>query len=56
MEEELKKDIVDGKIVDWRKLSIDELKKMKVQLKQKEQNILRKIDEELNKDEDEISL
>lgn len=49
MSEELRKDIVDGKIVDWQKLEVSELEKMKEKLQAKEKEILAKIDEELEK-------
>lgn len=49
MSEELRKDIVDGKIVDWQKLEVSELEKMKEKLQEKEKEILAKIDEELEK-------
>lgn len=50
---ELKKDIVDGKIIDWSKLSKEELLALKEQFKNKEKEILRKIDEELSADDGE---
>lgn len=30
MESDLKKDIIDGRIIDWSKLSTEELKRMKI--------------------------
>ena len=50
MSEELKKDIIDGKIIDWNNLSDEELKKMKKQYEQKEKEILAKINKELEDD------
>ena len=47
MREELKRDIIDGRIIDWNKLSIDELKKMKKEYEEKEKMLLKKIDEQL---------
>ena len=47
MSEELKRDIIDGRIIDWNKLSIDELKKMKKEYEEKEKMLLKKIDEQL---------
>ena len=51
MENELKRDIVDGKIIDWSKLSKEELISMKKELEKKEKNLINKIDKELNDDE-----
>ena len=51
MEKELKRDIVDGKIIDWSKLSQEELTAMKKELEKKEEKLLNKINKELNDDE-----
>lgn len=51
MEDELKKDIIDGKIIDWSKLSPEELMKMKAEYQKKEKDLLKKIDNELKKDQ-----
>ncbi len=56
MEEELGKDIVDGKIVDFSKMSIEELREMKEKLKKQEKAILDKINKELEQDDDELGL
>ena len=40
MSEELKKDIVDGKIIDWSKLSVKELQEMKLKFKEKKYSTL----------------
>ena len=50
MREELKRDIVDGRIIDWSKLSVEELKKMKKKYKEKEEELLKKIDEQLKEE------
>lgn len=50
MREELKRDIVDGRIIDWSKLSVEELKKMKKEYKEKEEELLKKIDEQLKEE------
>ncbi len=47
MSEELKKDIVDGKIIDWSKLSVKELQEMKSKFKEKEKNLLNQINKKL---------
>ena len=52
MEEDLGTDIVDGKIINWNNLTVEELKKMKSQYEEKERQILKKIDKELNKEDD----
>ena len=51
MSEEFKKDIIDGRIIDWDKLSDEELESIRKNLKQKEQELLRKINKELELDE-----
>ena len=51
MEKELKRDIVDGKIIDWSKLSKEELISMKTEFEKKEKELLKKIDKELTADE-----
>ena len=57
MSDELKKDIVDGRIINWENLSLNQLKDMKEEYKKKEKEILAKIDKELKKeDDDEYSL
>ena len=43
MSEELGRDIVDGKIIDWTKMSTEELKKIKETVKENEKAILKKI-------------
>lgn len=48
MENDLGKDIVDGKIIDWGKLSIEELTKMKKAYEEKESRIMNIINNELN--------
>ena len=50
MREELKRDIIDGRIIDWSKLSDEELKKMKKEYKEKEDELLKKIDEQLKEE------
>lgn len=50
---ELKRDIIDGKIIDWSKLSKDELIALKEQFKKKEEGLLKKINEELSAEDDE---
>lgn len=50
MENELKRDIIDGKIIDWTKLSEKELLAMKAQYEKKERELLAKIDKELSND------
>ena len=50
MREELKRDIIDGRIIDWSKLSFEELKKMKKEYKEKEDELLKKIDEQLKEE------
>ncbi len=44
MEEEFKREIIDGQIVDLSKMSIEDLKKLQKKLKQEEKEILKKID------------
>ncbi len=56
MSEELGRDIVEGRIVDWTKMSTEELKKMRASAKEKEKAILNKINKELEQDDDEVSL
>ncbi len=53
MEEEFGKDIIDGKIVDLSKLTTNELLEMRDKLKKREEEILKEIDKELEKDDDE---
>ena len=53
MEEEFGKDIIDGKIVDLSKLTTKELLEMRDKLKKREEEILKEIDKELEKDDDE---
>lgn len=50
MSEELGRDIVEGKIIDWSKMSIEEIKEMISRMKRKEEDILDKINKELEKD------
>lgn len=54
MNDELKRDIIDGKIIDWRNLSLEELKKMKQECKQKEKDILDKINKTLEREADDL--
>ena len=48
MESDLKKDIIDGRIIDWSKLSAEELKRMKKAYEERENEIRMKIDKELD--------
>lgn len=50
MEEEFGRDIIDGKIIDWSKLTNKELLEMRAKLKNKEKEILKEIEKELEKD------
>ena len=47
----LKKDIIDGRIIDWSKLSTEELKRMKKAYEERENEIRMKIDKELDLEE-----
>lgn len=47
MKEELGTDIIDGKIINWDKMSEKELKEMKKKLKAQEKEIINKINMEL---------
>ena len=51
MESDLKKDIIDGRIIDWSKLSTEELKRMKKAYEERENEIRKKIDKELDLEE-----
>ncbi len=51
MESDLKKDIIDGRIIDWSKLSAEELKRMKKAYEERENEIRMKIDKELDLEE-----
>lgn len=51
MESDLKKDIIDGRIIDWSKLSTEELKRMKKAYEERENEIQMKIDKELDLEE-----
>jgi hypothetical protein len=51
MESDLKKDIIDGRIIDWSKLSTEELKRMKKAYEERENEIRTKIDKELDLEE-----
>jgi hypothetical protein len=51
MGDELKKDIIDGKMIDWSILSVDELKKMRAEAKAEEQEYLSKINKLLEQDD-----
>ena len=51
MERNLKKDIIDGRIIDWSKLSTEELKRMKKAYEERENEIRMKIDKELDLEE-----
>lgn len=48
MESDLKKDIIDGRIIDWSKLRAEELKRMKKAYEERENKIRMKIDKELD--------
>ena len=48
MESDLKKDIIDGRIIDWSKLRAEELKRMKKAYEERENEIRMKIDKELD--------
>lgn len=47
MEDKLGSDMIDGKFVDWDNMTQEELQKMKLKYKKREEEILRKINEEL---------
>ena len=47
MDDELGRDIVDGRIVDWSKMSVEELNKLRIKIKEKEIEIRNKINKEL---------
>ena len=49
MEDTLKTDIIDGQLVDWRKLSIEELEKMQEEAEKKEEEIMQEIESILAK-------
>lgn len=49
MEDGLGNDMIDGKFINWDDMSVEELKKLRLKLKEKERKILDKIDEELDK-------
>lgn len=51
MESDLKKDIIDCRIIDWSKLSTEELKRMKKAYEERENEIRMKIDKELDLEE-----
>ena len=51
MESDLKKDIIDGRIIDWSKLSTEELKRMKKAYEERENAIRMNIDKELDLEE-----
>ena len=51
MESDLKKDIIDGRIIYWSKLSTEELKRMKKAYEERENEIRMKIDKELDLEE-----
>lgn len=51
MESDLKKDIIDGRIIDWSKLSTEELKRMKKAYEERKNEIRMKIDKELDLEE-----
>ena len=51
MESDLEKDIIDGRIIDWSKLSTEELKRMKKAYEERENEIRMKIDKELDLEE-----
>lgn len=52
MESDLRKDIIDGRIIDWSKLSVEELKRMKRAYEERENKIRMKIDKELEDSEE----
>lgn len=56
MSDELGRDIIEGRIIDWSKMSTEELKKMRESVKEKEKAILNKINKELEQDDEEESL
>lgn len=51
MSDGLGKDIIDGRIIDWSKLTTEDLEKMKKVYEEKENEILKKIDQELKRKE-----
>ena len=51
MESDLKKDIIDGRLIDWSKLSTEELKRMKKAYEERENKIRMEIDKELDLEE-----
>ena len=51
MSDGLGKDIIDGRIIDWSKLTTEDLEKMKEVYEEKENEILKKIDQELKRKE-----
>lgn len=51
MSDGLGKDIIDGRIIDWSKLTTEDLEKMKKVYEGKENEILKKIDQELKRKE-----
>lgn len=55
-ESELGKDIVDGRIIDWSKLSTEELKRMKQAYEEREKKIRDEISKELESTDDELNL
>ena len=55
MEDKLGSDMIDGKFVDCDNMTQEELKEMKLKYKKREEEILRKINEELKlKDDDNV--
>ena len=51
MDDELKTDIIDGELIDWSKLSSEELVNLKNKLQKKEQAIVAQIDNLLETDD-----
>lgn len=52
MSDELKRDVIDGKIIDWSKLSQKKLLEMKNTYQQKEKELLEKINARLSEDKE----
>ena len=52
MEDKLGSDMIDGEFIDWDNMTQEELKKLKLKYQKKEEEILRKINEELKLDSD----
>lgn len=50
MNEELGTDIIDGKIIDWSKISEEDLQNLEKKIQKKEKEILDKINSNLEQD------